>query len=137
MRHLFLESTAIVVAAALLACGSSNKTTPLAGVNGCTSFTNGTIINFGDALGNHYAPNCLAIAVGQTVTFMGSFTAHPMNPGQAPSQAGGDPGSSSGNAIRSTSSGTSAPFTFGTAGTFPYYCTLHEGRGMFGAIQVR
>jgi plastocyanin len=122
--------------------GSSGSTGLQPGTNGCTSFTDATapgasrVINFGGNLGNAYDPKCLAIAANQQVTFNGSFTTHPLRPGLAPSQSGGTPGSPN-NPIQSTSSGSSAPFAFVNAGTYPYYCSAHESLGMFGAIQVR
>ena len=122
--------------------GSSGGSGLQPGTNGCTTFTDATapsasrVINFGGSLNNAYDPKCLAIATNQQVTFSGSFTIHPLRPGLAPSQSGGTPGSSN-NPIQSISSGSSAQVVFGTAGTYPYYCSAHESQGMFGAIQVR
>jgi len=69
-----------------MSCGSGGNTTPQPGVNGCSSFTDATAagaartINFGGGLGNAYSPQCLAIAAGQQVTFIGTFSAHPLCP---------------------------------------------------------
>lgn len=144
MKQLVSGLTVGVALVVLSGCGggSSGTTGPQPGTNGCTNFTDATapgasrVINFGGNLGNVYDQKCLAIAANQQVTFNGSFTLHPLRPGLAPSQSGGTPGSPN-NPIQSTSSGSSAQFAFANAGTYPYYCTVHEGIGMFGAIQVR
>jgi plastocyanin len=135
----------IVVAMFAVGCGSNSSggigLQP--GINGCTNFPDmsGAItmrtVNFGGNLGNVYAPNCMGIAVGQTVTFSGSFNAHPLMPGLAPSQQGGPDAGSPNSPIQATSTGASANFVFANPGVYPYYCSLHQAQGMFGAIQVR
>lgn len=83
-----------------------------------------------------YTPRCILIAVGQTVTFDGSLSAHPLAPGNADDPGAGSPN----NPITFLSSGSSAEFTFDEPGTFPYFCELHgfsNGKGMSGAIYVR
>ena len=83
-----------------------------------------------------YTPPCTMIAVGQSVKFEGSLSAHPLAPGNANDAAAGSPA----NPITPTSSGSSAEFSFETSGTFPFYCELHgfgDGKGMAGAIYVR
>jgi plastocyanin len=84
----------------------------------------------------HYVPNCTHISPGQTVTFNGAFGSHPLNPGVAPSVTGSDP-SSTPNPIILTNTGTTATFTFPTAGTYGMYCGFHQGFGMYGAIRVQ
>ena len=143
MKQLVLGLALAVALVVSSGCGggSSGGSGLQPGTNGCTTFTDATapsasrVINFGGS-GNVYDPKCLAIATNQQVTFSGSFTIHPLRPGLAPSQSGGTPGSSN-NPIQSISSGSSAQVVFGTAGTYPYYCSAHESQGMFGAIQVR
>lgn len=88
------------------------------------------------AEGLKFTPPCLHIASGQTVTFQGSLTAHPLAPGNPDDNAAGSPD----NPISATSSGRTVAFTFENAGTFPYYCELHAfgaGMGMAGAIYVK
>ena len=139
MKHV-IAGFALALAMVGLGCGSSNNVGLKPGINGCTSFTNATApatINFGGNLGNVYDQPCIAISANQQVTFSGSFSAHPLRPGLAPSQSGGPDAGSPNNPILSTSTGTSARFTFVNTGTYPYYCSVHEGVGMFGAIQVR
>jgi plastocyanin len=142
MKQLWSVSTIAISVAVCVSCGgSSGNSNPPGAVNGCSNFTDATaatasrMINFGGS-GNTYSPNCLAVAVGQQVTWTGSFNMHPLAPGVAPSQTGSGSGSPN-NPIQSTNSGNSATFNFATAGTYPYYCTVHQGVGMFGAIQVR
>ncbi len=144
MKQLLLGLTLTVVVAVGLACSGGGGGIGLQpGINGCTSFTDATAasasrtINFGGSRGNTYDQKCLAIAVGQQVTWTGSFADHPLRPGLAPSQAGGPDAGSPNNPIQSTSSGSSSQFIFATAGTYPYYCSAHEGQGMFGVVQVR
>src|SRR5713101_4360284 len=132
MKQLLLGLALTVVVAVWVACGSSSGGIGLQpGINGCTSFTDATAqsasrtINFGGSRGNVYDPKCLAIAATQQVTLTGSFADHPLRPGLAPSQAGGPDAGSPNNPIQSTTSGSSTLFTFATAGTYPYYCSLH------------
>jgi plastocyanin len=98
---------------------------------GCSTYqdaTSGTpTITFGTA--NLYDPKCVKVKVGQSVTFSGTFAVHPLAQAScAPAQA-----------ITSTSSGSTATFTFNTAGVYGFYCTAHgtpQGAGMAGAIMV-
>lgn len=138
----FLVAFAVTVSAAVLvSCGGSNNSNTPTMVNGCSNFTDATgagasrTVNFGSTLGDSYSPNCLAVAAGQQVTFTGSFTTHPLAPGAAAS-AGGAAGSPN-NPIQNMTSGNTVTFTFPTAGTYPYLCSVHQALGMYGAIQVR
>jgi plastocyanin len=88
------------------------------------------------AAGLVFTPPCMTIAAGQTVSFEGSLSAHPLAPGNADDHAAGSPDSP----IVATSSGNRVEFTFDTPGTFAYFCELHSfgaGMGMAGAIHVR
>jgi plastocyanin len=87
------------------------------------------------AEGLKFTPPCLAIAVGQSVKFEGSLSAHPLSPGNANHPDAGSPNSP----IRETTSGMSVEFTFDAPGTYPYFCELHgfgDGQGMSGAVFV-
>ena len=146
MTRSVLPLSIIVALFAAIGCGSSSPGTIglQPGINGCTNFPDmsgpGEMrnINFGGNLGNIYAPPCMGIGIGQSVRFIGSFDAHPLRPGLAPSQQGGPDAGSPNNPIQATSSGTSVvPFMFPSAGVYPFYCSQHQGQGMFGAIQVR
>jgi plastocyanin len=65
----------------------------------------------------------MSIKVGQTVTWNGDFTDHPLEP------------TTDDNPITDVLSGTTATTTFPAAGTFGYDCAMHPSM-MFGAIQV-
>ncbi len=80
-----------------------------------------------------YTPKCARIAAGQSVTFSGTFSFHPLTPGVPPGQTGT---ASPSNPITVTNTGTTASFTFPTAGFYPYYCANHASMGMVGVIQV-
>jgi plastocyanin len=78
-----------------------------------------------ESLGNRaFSPDELNVAVGTTVTWMNTdSTAH-----------------TSTSDVNGWNSGVVAPrgqfsFTFQTAGTFPYHCTIHPG--MVGTVVVR
>lgn len=84
-------------------------------------------VGFGTQLGSSavgYAPRCLRIAPGQTVTFVGNFGAHPLAPTSTPNPI---PAKDSG--------GDDLPVTFPGAGGYPYHCTLHAPT-MVGAVWV-
>jgi plastocyanin len=85
------------------------------------------------APGNRYDPPCLAIRVGQTVTFTGAFSAHPLAPGVAPRRSGAGATPSP---IEMRSEGTVYRVQFPTPGNYPYYCVYHAGGGMYGVIRV-
>ena len=87
----------------------------------------------GAAQGFSYDPKCLRIQAGQTVTFSGSFAAHPLYPSAAR-------GSVRENPISGTGSGTSRGFQFPSAGYYAYYCGVHgatdDGSAMAGVVWV-
>ena len=102
----------------------------LAPCSNATDYMSGATVSFGSQLGNNYSPRCLVVHVGQSVSFAGDFSSHPL---RASSRG------STGNPVQSTGSGTSASFTFAATGFFPYYCTQHGddlGNGMAGVVQV-
>jgi plastocyanin len=72
-----------------------------------------------------YAPNCLKVKKGATVTWKGSFQNHPLQ------AAGGE----SSTPITLTNSSTAKSFTFAATGSFGYECMFHPAL-MFGAVQV-
>jgi plastocyanin len=77
-----------------------------------------------------YSPKCIRIAAGQSITFTGDFSFHPLVGGQNDVS---DPQSP----IGSTSSGLMKTVAFPAAGTFPFYCDEHVlSFGMTGAVFV-
>ncbi|HEY4395925.1 MAG TPA: hypothetical protein VGP64_17795 [Polyangia bacterium] len=97
-----------------------------------TYVSNMTQIAFGGTLGLAYSPSCLKVAPGTTLTYSGDFSTHPLTPSVTRSTPG--------NPIVSTSSGTTASFTFTTPGFYGYFCLVHgdeEGEGMSGVIWVQ
>jgi plastocyanin len=76
-----------------------------------------------------YAPPCLKVPPGTTVTFTaisGTFADHPLE---------GRPGGTSPSPITTVTVGTSADVTFPSAGFFPYHCAIHSDK-MFGVVWV-
>jgi plastocyanin len=115
---------------------------PAPALNGCapTMFVNGSspaVVSFGGASGSPlfgYAPACLRITAGESVTFMGDFSVHPMSPGSSPTMTTtGSPN----NPIKPADSGSSSSVTFPTAGMYPYFCQMHYAAGMAGVVLVQ
>ncbi len=97
---------------------------------GCMTYVTpdgGPTVDFGGNVGDTYAPKCLRVAKGTTVTFKGDFAAHPLAQGCGTS-----------NVISNGADGTK-DITFNEAGTWGYYSRAHgqpTGGGMAGAIRV-
>lgn len=75
-----------------------------------------------------YSPRCMKIAAGQSVTFTGSFSMHPLEQACGPASE-----------IARTTSGTTGSFRFDTPGEYGYFCTRHgtaTGTGMAGSVRV-
>ena len=90
-----------------------------------TGATSDRSINFP---GRSYSPACMRIKVGQTVSFQGTFSSHPL-----------DPACGNYEVIVPTRSGVQKEFTFTKPGTYGYYCIRHgsrDGKGMAGLIYV-
>ena len=85
----------------------------------------GVDVSFFDAAPKQFVNHCAKTKVGDTVTFAGDFTIHPLAP------LGGDTPSF----IKATSTGSTAEFVPTTPGTYGFVCSAHPGI-MFGAIQV-
>ena len=125
------------------AAGQSEPADVIPDLNGCTT---ATYEDFGAAdatrtigiatMGLSFTPKCMTIRVGQTVRWEGSLATHPLAPGNPDHPDAGSPNSP----ITETTTGSSAEFTFDSAGTFPYYCEVHSfgaGMGMAGAVHVQ
>jgi plastocyanin len=98
---------------------------------GCVTFTDATApdadrtIAFQDY---NYAPQCLMVRAGQTVTFAGDFIRHPLTPSCGPELV-----------LENRDSRPSAAFVLASVGVYGYYCLDHgnaQGQAMAGAIEV-
>ena len=69
-----------------------------------------------------YSPPDVTIKTGDTATFTGSFSGHPLvwDHGEYPE----------------TNTGSSKAFSFAQPGTHPFHCRLHEADGMVGVVRV-
>jgi plastocyanin len=111
-------------------------------LNGCDSSaatdktaSASTTVTFDDTL--VYTPPCIRIKAGSSVMFMGDFVLHPLQGGTVTATARRpDPTSPIKLTMAGADGGMSASFTFPAAGDFGYYCTLHGGIGMKGAVFV-
>jgi plastocyanin len=106
-------------------------------LNGCTRATSldatsqtAVTIDFGSFF---YDPPCLRVSAGTTVTFSGSFSAHPLIGGYVNNNMANP--AAQGPFLPMVNSGTSASFGLDAVGTFPYYCVFHPGQ-MSGTIYV-
>lgn len=82
-----------------------------------------------------YAPKCVKVEQGASVTFNGNFASHPLMGGEV--TGGYQVPASSGPFVPVTNSGNTKTVTMSTTGTFPYYCVPHGvSQSMNGAIFV-
>jgi plastocyanin len=109
-------------------------------VNGCDSITAldktasaTTTVTFSDLL--VYDPACIRIKAGSSVTWSGNFTLHPLEGGTV-SGAAKSPDPASPIKLTTVADAGSVTFGFPAAGNFGYYCTVHWGIGMKGAVFV-
>ena len=102
--------------------------------SGCTTFVDATspsasrVILYRDF---EYAPKCLTVKAGQTVTFQNAdqpptdFAFHPLTTACGPS------------AVLTKNTGVDATFTMSVPGVYDYYCLDHgsdDGRGAMSAV---
>lgn len=90
---------------------------------------------FGGAATYAYEPACMRVAPGQSVTFSGRFTHHPLAPGRSPLRPLDPPGASD-TPMVAVEEGMTATVTFPTAGDYPYHCPVHDRLGMWGVVRV-
>jgi plastocyanin len=103
-------------------------------MNGCTDADLKSVTEIAFS-GTTYTPNCVKVAKGGTVTWKGDFVSHPLQGGA--SEGTGTPGTpDSSSPIGSVTMGMEKAITFPASGTFGFYCTVHGGVGMRGAILV-
>jgi len=108
--------------------GTFQSLTPC--LDGRDYVASGNVVSFGGGFGDNYNPKCLTVHVNAGVSFAGDFNTHPLRASTR---------GSAGNPIQATNSGSIAPFSFTSAGFYPYYCSQHgdnSGANMAGVIQV-
>ena len=112
-----------------------NDCTPEAFVDRSATSADRTVGFGGDngSGGFSFAPKCMTIAAGQSVTWTGAFATHPLTRGLPGNTSGGAPG----NPIPTTMSGTTVTVNFPRPGTYPYVCGMHGFLGMTGVVVVR
>ncbi len=122
----------ILAACAAVGCGAATPTAPGCSTSDWVDRSAASAdrrVGFGNQLGSSavgYAPACIQIAAGQSVTFVGDFGTHPLVP------AGG-----TANPIPNKDSGNQdTAVQFDSAGTYAYACSLHEPT-MVGAVWVK
>jgi plastocyanin len=125
MRSIVGGGAVVLVALAALACGGSSN---MGGGGSNTGTPASNVIKFGGSVGNAYTPASLTVNVGDTVTWEGDFTTHPLVSGASC----GAPDGKFGNG-----SGSTYSFTFTAPGTYPYNCSVHCTMGMKGTITVQ
>jgi plastocyanin len=121
---------------------SGNADSSVPTFNGCApdafvTSSSPAVVNFGGASGSPlfgYAPPCIRVAAGASVSFLGDFSVHPMSPGTSPEAT---TAGSANNPIPAKGTGTSLRVTFPLAGTFPYFCQMHYAAGMAGVVLVQ
>lgn len=82
------------------------------------------VVKFGGTLGNTYSPNSFTIMVGDTITWEGNFTMHPLSSTTIPATA----------AAWSVTSGTTFSYIVKVPGNYHYQCDLHISLGMIGSF---
>ena len=85
------------------------------------------LISFGGSVGFAYSPATMSVAVGDTVTWSGDFSTHPLNSSTIPAGA----------AAWQFTSGAKFSYVVTVAGAYTYYCTVHgapDGSGMAGSF---
>lgn len=98
---------------------------------GCVSFTDATAVDADRTVhfqDYSYAPKCLTIRSGQTLTFSGDFIRHPLTPSCGPELL-----------LEYRDTATTSSFVLEAVGIYGYYCLDHgnpQGDVMAGAIEV-
>jgi plastocyanin len=84
------------------------------------------IIEFGGQLGLIYSPSELTVEVGDSVTWEGDFSVHPLSSTSVPAGA----------ATFNNSTGTSFSYLVQVQGTYNYQCDAHYQLGMVGSFSA-
>ena len=149
-----MKSFSLLIIGALSGCGQASVSGADSGVassdagavvptvfHGCTSeaFVDGRSgereFGFGTARDSPalgYSPKCLIISAGQSATFVGNFSVHPLVPGEYRGTGGTLPTP----ITRRDSGADNDVVTFQNPGIYPYFCDNHAPT-MEGVIWVR
>ena len=84
------------------------------------------IVSFGGPLGLNYSPAQLTVAVGDSITWLGSFSSHPLISTSIPPAA----------ASFQKTSGNTFIYPVLVAGDYSYECDFHAGSGMKGTFNA-
>ena len=144
--RIHLVVTTLAALALAPACGDDGSSTPAVDaapgidanpddINGCTRATANDLTAAGATrtiatVGLSYAPRCVRIKAGQSVTWSSDFQVHPLQGGTVAD------GPQAASPIGLTSSGTTKVIAFPTAGVYGYYCVVHTTL-MMRAIYVQ
>src|SRR5687768_1926128 len=90
----------------------------------CSAFATNRIISFGS---NYYNPSNFTVMVGDTITWQGDFSHHPLSTTAIPSGAVG---------IYNVSSGNSYSYKVVMAGTYGFRCIAGSITGMEGSFKA-
>jgi plastocyanin len=89
-----------------------------------SSFALTRVINFGGALGLTYSPAQLNANIGDTISWRGDFSMHPLSSTSVPQGA----------ATFSNSTGTEFNYVIIVPGTYQFRCDFHFAAGMVGSF---
>jgi plastocyanin len=84
------------------------------------------VIKFGGTLGLNYSPSELNVAVGDTVTWEGTFSSHPLSSTSVPQDA----------ASFNKGSGSTFSYLVHVPGNYNYECDFHTSSGMTGSFSA-
>lgn len=106
------------------------STATVAAVAGCTGSGSGETVAVGPGGRRVFEPDSLEISTGRPVTFVWESSGHNIAVRSQPEGASWD------GVDETQEEGFEHEHTFGTEGTYEYYCRPHEGAGMTGTISV-
>jgi plastocyanin len=84
------------------------------------------VVHFGGSSGLTYSPSSFSADIGDTVQWLGDFSAHPLSSTSIPANA----------RTWHVASGSSFNYRIALGGEYKYKCDLHTGAGMNGSFTV-
>lgn len=107
-------------------------------VNGCNAVNTEDLTAVATATvsfaGLKYSPPCIRVKAGTKVTFLGSFSSHPLVGGEVKNNMAVP--AASGPFIPLTNKGNMRTFLMFAPGMFPFFCDFHSSEGMYGTVFV-